>query len=277
MFIKSLGLAAGLCYLTLGFNAGSTAAAQSMKPPKVLLIDVEYLKPTTTTAAHQKSESVFVKQAQQAKTPEHWLAMSALTGQPRALFVFGYDSLAEYQKQHIDLLAQQPEFGASIDQALGEDGQLLSSAEAALYRYRDDLSHEQGADIGKMRYMEISRVQLRPGHGPEWEAYLKMLQAALDKFEPQRHLAVFQSLYGRENGGVWLLLIPLKSLEEADALADSRESLPKKMGEADATKFRGLAAASIDHSQRNLFAFDPAMSYASEEVSKSDPAFWNKK
>jgi hypothetical protein len=128
-----------------------------------------------------------------------------------------------------------------------------------------------------MRYMEITRVQLRPGHGPEWESYLKMLQSALDKFAPDRHIAVFQSLYGRENGGLWLLFIPLKSLDEADQLATDREGLSKKMGAADADKFRGLVAASVDHSQRNLFAFDPAMSYPPDSMAKSDPAFWGKK
>jgi hypothetical protein len=66
-------------------------------------------------------------------------------------------------------------------------------------------------------------------------------------------------------------------LDEADQLATNREDMSKKMGAADADKFRGLVAASVDHSQRNLFAYDPAMSNPPDAWVKSDPTFWGKK
>jgi hypothetical protein len=276
MLSKRKGICTGICVAVLGLTGLGAARAQESGPPKILLIDVEYLKTTTSMSAHQKSESAFVNAATQAKAPERWTALTSLTGQPRALFFFGFDSLAEYEKTHVSQMSN-PETGPTIDRLLAEDGALLSSSEGALYKYREDLSHKATVDIGKMRYMEITRVQLRPGHGPEWESYLKMLQSALDKFSPDRHIAVFQSLYGRDNGGVWLLFIPLRSLDEADQVATDREGLAKKMGDTDANKFRELVAASIDHSQRNLFAFDPAMSYPPDSWVKSDPAFWGKK
>jgi hypothetical protein len=277
MLHKMTGLCAGLCFAVSGIAGVQTAAAQEGGgPPKILLIDVEYLKPTTSMGAHQKSESAFVNAAKQANLQERWTAMNSLTGQPRALFIFGYDSLAEFEKTHLEPMSH-PEMAASMDTMMSEDGALLSNSEGALYKYREDLSHKANVDIAKMRYMEITRVQLRPGHGPEWESYLKMLQSALDKFSPDRHIAVFQSLYGRDNGGLWLLFIPLKSLDEADAIATDREGLAKKMGAADADKFRGLVAASVDHSQRNLFVYDPAMSYPPDAWVKEDPGFWGKK
>ncbi|MCU1312261.1 MAG: hypothetical protein JWM54_18, partial [Acidobacteriaceae bacterium] len=271
MLHKMTRLCAGLCPAVLcpavlglavsGMAGIQTAAAQEAGgPPKILLIDVEYLKTTTSMAAHHKTESAFVDAAKQANAPERWTALASLTGQPRDLFIFGFDSLADYEKNHLSPMSH-PELAATIDTLTADDGALLSTSEGALYKYREDLSHKANVEIGKMRYMEITRVQLKPGHGPEWEQYLKMLQAALDKFTPDRHLAVFQSLYGRENGGLWLLFIPLKSLDEADRLTADREGLTKKMGAADADKFRGLVAASLDHSQRNLFVYDPAMSY----------------
>jgi hypothetical protein len=277
MLSKTTGMCTGICLALAGLTGlGEARAQEGSGPPKILLIDVEYLKTTTSMSAHEKAESAFVTAAKQANAPERWTGLTSLTGQPRALFIFGFDSLADYEKNHVSQMSN-PESGPTIGRLVAEDGELLSSSEGALYKYREDLSHKPGVDIGKMRYMEITRVQLRPGHGPEWESYLKMLQSALDKFTPDRHIAVFQSLYGRDNGGVWLLFIPLKSLDEADQLATNREDMSKKMGAADADKFRGLVAASVDHSQRNLFAYDPAMSNPPDSMVKSDPTFWGKK
>lgn len=276
MLHKISGLCAGICLAVLGTTGLQTAAAQQQGPPKILLIDVEYLKTTTSMAAHHKAESAFVTAAKQANAKERWTGLTSLTGQPRALFVFGYDSLAEYEKSHVNV-AGQADFAATVDSLSAEDGALLSNSEGSLYRYREDLSHKPNVDIARMRYMEITRVVLRPGHGPEWEQYLKTLQSALDKFSPDRHLAVFQSLYGRDNAGVWLLFIPMKSLDEADQVTADRDGLAKKMGEADANKFRELVAASVDHSQRNLFAYDPVMSYPPDSWVKEDPDFWGKK
>ena len=73
---------------------------------------------------------------------------------------------------------------------------------------------EPGVAIATMRYMQITKVTVRPGHGGEWEEYLKMFRSNLDKAEPGRHIALYQSAYGSENGGIWLLITPMKSLSK---------------------------------------------------------------
>jgi hypothetical protein len=49
------------------------------------------------------------------------------------------------------------------------------------------------------------------------------------------------------------------------------------MGEDGMKRFAELSAAAIDWSENNLFAFDPAMSYAWPEWIKADPEFWSPK
>ena len=49
------------------------------------------------------------------------------------------------------------------------------------------------------------------------------------------------------------------------------------MGDTNLKHYRELAAASVESSQRNLYAFDPAMSYASDEMVSADPTFWKRK
>ena len=280
MFSKTIGLCAGLCLCMGGIGVLPVAGAQEAggkvtSPPKVLVIDVENLKPGTSGSAHQKSESAFVEASQKSKSSPHYLAMDALSGPPRSLFFFSYDSFAALEKEH------QQEMGdaglsADIDRAYAEDGELLSSMSRNIYTLREDLMQETGVDIPTMRYMQIIRVRIRVGHQQEWEEYLKMLRANLDKAEPGRHIALYQSAYGWDNGGMWLLITPMKSLSEVDAADANSAKFREAMGEANMKHYRELAAACVESSQRNLFAFNPEMSYVQDDWVTVDP-FWKHK
>lgn len=280
MLSKSIGFGAGLCLCMGGIcglphlNAQSTAAALN-PPPKVLVIDVENLKPSTTGSAHQKTESAFVAAAQKSKVAEHYMAMDALSGPPRALFFFSYDSFAALEKQHQQEMGDAT-LAADIDQAYAADGELLSSMSRNVFTLRDDLSHNAPCAIATMRYMQISRIIIKPGHQQDFEEYLKMFDSGLDKTEPGRHVAVYQSAYGWENGGVWLIITPMKSLDEVDAADANSAKFRENMGEANMKHYHELAAEAIASGQRNLFAFDPAMSYVPDTWVSAD-AFWKHK
>jgi hypothetical protein len=127
-----------------------------------------------------------------------------------------------------------------------------------------------------MRYMQISRITIKPGHQAEWEEYLKMFASNLEKTEPGRHVAVYQSSYGWENGGVWLVITPMKSLDEVDSADANTAKFRENMGDANMKHYRELAAATIQSGQRNLFAFDPEMSSVRDEWVTADP-FWKHK
>ena len=281
MLSKTIGFCAGLC-LCIGGVSGlpnanaQEAAAKSTPPPKVLVMDVEWLKPGKGGSVHQKSESAFIQAAEKAKSPQHYVAMQALSGPPRSLFVFSYDSFAAMEKEHQEEVAN-TSLSADIDQAYAADGELLSSMARNIFTLRDDLMPEPGVAIGTMRYMQITRVTVRPGHQGEWEEYLKMLRSTLDKAEPGRHIALYQSAYGWENGGVWLLMTPMKSLSEVDEADANAAKFREAMGDTNMKHYRELAGAAVESSQRNLYAFDPAMSYASDQMVNADPTFWKRK
>jgi hypothetical protein len=99
----------------------------------------------------------------------------------------------------------------------------------------------------------------------------------LDKAEPGRHIALYQSAYGWQNGGIWLLITPLKSLSEVDDADANAGKFREAMGDTDMKHYRELAASAVESSQRNLYAFDPAMSYPSDEMVSGDPTFWKRK
>jgi hypothetical protein len=242
----------------------------------VLVIDLEWLKPGKGGSAHQKTENAFIQANEKAKSPVHYLALQALSGPPRSLFFFSYDSFAALEKEHQQEMSDTT-LSADIDRAYAEDGELLTSTARNIFTLRDDIIPESGVAIATMRYMQITRVTVRPGHQGEWEEYLKMLRSNLDKAEPGRHIALYQSAYGWENGGIWLLITPMKSLSEVDAADASAAKFREAMGDTNMKHYRELAAAAVESSQRNLYAFDPEMSYVSDEMMSADPTFWKRK
>jgi hypothetical protein len=278
MLSKSIGMCAGLCLFVGGVLGLPAARAQetatkATPPPKVLVIDVENMKPGTSPSAHQKTESAFVAAVQKSKVADHYLAMDALSGPPRALFFFSYDSFAALEKQHQQEMGDAT-LSADVDHAYAADGVLLSSMSRNIYTLRDDLSHGAPLAISTMRYMQISLIHVRIGHTQEWEEYLKMYRSNLDKTDPARHIAVYESAYGWENGGVWLLITPMKSLDEVDKANSAK--FREAMGAEDLKHYRELAASAVEAAQRNLFAFNPAMSYVSDEWVSADP-YWKHK
>ena len=281
MLSKTIGICAGLCFCIGGVIGLPAARAQetgakATPPPKVVVIDIEWLKPGKGGSAHQKSENAFIQAAEKAKSKQHYVALQALSGPPRSLFLFSYDSFAALEKERQEEAANAT-LSADIDQAYAADGELLSSMARNIFTLRDDLMPEPGVAIATMRYMQITRVTVRPGHQGEWEEYLKMLRSNLDKAEPGRHIALYQSAYGWENGGIWLLITPMKSLSEVDAADANAAKFRETMGDTNMKHYRELAAAAVESSQRNLYAFDPAMSYVSDEMMNGDPTFWKRK
>ena len=173
MLSRTIGLCAGLCLCISGVFGLPAAraqetAAKATPPPKVLVIDIEWLKPGKGGSAHQKSESAFIQAAEKAKSNQHYVALQALSGPPRSLFLFSYGSFAALEKERQEEEANTT-LSADIDQAYAADGELLSSMARNIFTLRDDLMPESGVAIATMRYMQITRVTVRPGHQGEWE------------------------------------------------------------------------------------------------------------
>lgn len=271
-------LSLGLCLLLGGL---STTAAQEksdgvMPPPKVLVVIREFLKPGKSGAPHQKTESAFVQAFSAAKWPTHYLAMDSLSGASRSLFFIGYDS---FQAWESDSLATQKNatLSAALDRASVADGELLTTLESSTLVYREDYSLHAPVKIAQMRYFEISRFQVRPGHEKDWETLVKMYLSGYEKAVPNAHWATYESMYGADNGGVYIVITPMKSASEIDqGLADSKQ-FAASMGEDGMKKLSELAASCIESTQTNLFMFNPKMSYVSDQWIQADPGFWKPK
>ena len=262
--------------LTLLSLSAVTLVAQdySMAPPKVLVVQREFLKPGVSGAPHMKTESAFVQAMTAAKWPTRYLGMDSLSGASRALFLVGYDSFAAWEK---DTLATQKNatLAAALDRASQADGPLLTGYDGGVLAYRDDLSlRPTAANIAQSRYFDIIRFKVRPGHEKEWEDVAKMYVDGLGKATTDAHWATYQSVYGGDNGGVYLIFTAMKSLAEVDTGMANDKKFADQMGAEGMKKISEMSAASVQDVQENLFSFNPKMSYPPDAWVKADPSFW---
>lgn len=274
---NSKRLSLGLCLLSIG--SGISSAQENMGPPKVLVIQREFLKPGKAGSTHEKSESAFVRAMTAAKWPTHYFGMDSLSGPSRSLFFVGYPSFEAWEK---DNLATQKNvtLSAAFDRASNADGELLSLYESSTSVYREDMSLRAPANIAQMRYFEITQFVVRPGHERDFEALAKMYVDGFGKAVPNAHWATFERQYGASSGpstgDVFIVINPMKSLAEVDSgFADSKK-FESSLSDSEKRKMAELTAACVDSVQTNLFAFDPKESYAPDEWIKAD-SFWKPK
>jgi hypothetical protein len=270
-------LARTLLGLSLVAAYGSVIAAQE-KPQgnqSVLQITREYTKPGKAGMAHDQTESAFVEAMARAKWPTHYLGMTSLSGQQRALFLTWYPSFDAWEKDTL-ATAKNTELSGALDRDSVADGELLSSVDQSVLIYHEELSLRPMSvtDLSPMRYLEISVYHIRPGHDAEWNEAVKMVKAAYEKAVPNAHWGMYEEVFGGE-GGTFVVLTARKTLAEIDrGFSTEDKEFEAAMGEDGMKKLDGLVSASIESSQHQLFAFNAHMSYVDEQWIKADPDFW---
>lgn len=280
---KYFGSFAGLCLVFTGLIsigsinlAAQDQAASTTPPPKVLEIIVETLKPGQSGSPHLKTEAAFPQAFRDAKWPQHYLGMDALSGRQRAVFFVGYDSFDAWQKD-TDATMKNSTLAAALDSASIADGALLESLETSVYAYREDLSLRAPVDIPHMRYMEITIFNVRSGHEKDFEDLAKLYSAAFQKV-PHAHWATFQKMYGTQTSGSrFIAVTPMKSLAEVDQEIIDGSGMEKSMSADELKKLRELSAAAIESSESNLVSFNSKMSYVADSWAQADPTFWGQK
>jgi len=251
------------------------AAAQATTPPappKVLVIQREYLKPGKAGAIHASSEANFVRAVTDAKWATHYIAMDSMSGPTRALFMSGYDSFDAWGKDQETTNAN-PALSAAIDQASLTDGELLTRYESLVYLYHPEMSLHATVDISHARYWQLQTFHVKPGHDKDWSDLVKIYTDGFANL-PAANWATYESQFAEDNGGVWVVITPLKNLGEVDnAMADGAKFWTG-LSAANQKRVGDLAAASIESSQKNVFAVNPKESYVDPAWVTSAPEIW---
>jgi hypothetical protein len=249
--------------------------AEMSSPPKVLVIEREFVKPGKSGSLHEKSESAFVNAMVAAKWPTHYFAASSMSGKPRVLFFVGYPSFEAWERDN-HAMEKNATLSAAFDRASIADGELLTEFQQSVFSFDPDISLRATGGVAKSRYFEISQYHVKPGHRAEFMELAKLYRDGFEKASPTANWAVFDSYYGEDNGGLYIAISKMTSLAEDDASMGDDKKFADAVGSNTMKKVRELTASCLDSAQTNLFEFSPKMSYPPDEWVKAD-AFWKPK
>jgi hypothetical protein len=253
-------------------TASLLIAQDAPQPPKVLAIFREDIK-EGKGAAHEQSESRFMRAAAAAKFPVNVLGLQAMTGASQAWFLEAHDSFESIGKTMAAM--QNPEL-ATLDTL---DGEFRSGSRSYIAVYRPELSfHGQQLmqTLPKMRYFNIIIMRARPDHEQDFAELGKMAVAAFERSMDQQPMATYQVVSGAPNG-TYIFFEPCASLKTLDAAPERSHNMFQAMGDAGAKRFTKMAGETIAQTETLLFAIDPKMSYVSQQIIAGDPAFWTPK
>jgi hypothetical protein len=262
--------------LTIAALGSLLTAAQDMTaPPKVLQIQREFIKPGKAGMIHDKSESSFVAAMARAKWPTHYVALSSMSGKTRALYLVGYDSFADWQKD-IDATGKNAALSAEVDKISQSDGELLDAFDAGILYYDPDKSYRPIGDLSDIRYVEVTEYTLQPGHGKDWENLVKMVVDGHKKAGTNANWATYELQYGGA-GDTYVIFSGDKGLKDIDDGFLDGKKFEAALGEEGMKKLDELYSHTVASSDSELFSVNPKQSYPPDAWVKANPEFWKPK
>ena len=251
------------------------AAAQNPGPPPVLQIVREDIRPGMM-GPHSKEANTTVRIWTKAKSPHHRLALVPVAGNENEVtYLWPFESLAAFGKAQQDLDRIGETYKADFDRNRHSGEDYHSAQRDMLARLRPDLSYNGPVDIAHCRFMRIETIRVRPGHVSEFEEGRKIMKAAHEKAKVDENMAVYQVVGGAQSG-TYLVLIPWKSMAEADGgqPPPHGKAYQDALGDSGAKKMASLASDSIVFNDVNIYAFNPELSYVVKEWVDADPGYW---
>jgi hypothetical protein len=264
---------AGLAFTPAPTALAQHEAGQDQGPSKYLYLENQELKPNQTFA-YAKSVAVEVQGLRDAKAPEHFVGMWAITGAGHVLYLHGFDSFAELQKGHETTFGT-PKALDALRSAEAGQAPLVATEHDSIYSYEKDLSLNANVDLSKMRFMRILLFHVRSGQDQEFRRVAKLFVKAYQSALPDARWAMFQKMYGVGSDSTYILVTPMESLGYVDGILGSDKKFAEGVGEDQLATLQKSADAAVESSESDLFAFDPQLSYVPDSWLTSD--FWGKK
>lgn len=267
-------LVAGSCPFAAPAAFAQNQSSQVTPPPTYLFLTNEAEKPGVNEA-HVNNEAKMADALRDANSSFHALALEAITGSPRVLFIHGFGSFADLQKEHMAMMGN-AQLKATLDTGGATDGTFLTDTSNSIYKYREDLSLRAPVDLPQMRVFELTLFHVRAGHEHDFETLAKEYAKAFDSM-PSVHWAVFEKVYGKSGGATFLVATPMKSMTDVDQEQMDDSKLPTTVSAEQLQSMRELGARTIESSESDLFAINRKMSYEPASWATASPDFWGKK
>lgn len=267
--------AIGLCLACVA-PLSSQMAAQTQEEatvPQVLMVVREQIK-EGREAAHVKAEEAWPRIFQKGNVKTHYLGMTTESGPSEAWFLEPYDSFGGMEKARAEI--EQSPMAADLEVANAQDGELRTGSRTMLAVFRGDLSYhpaEAMSSLPKCRHMGVTVLRIKYGHDAELAQAAKLLIDGDEKSGSDQPVLTYQVVSGGPSG-TYLLFSPMDSLARMDAAPARMAAARQAMGDRNRQHFDTLAPEIVQSSEGLLFAFNPRMSYVSQEFAAGDPEFW---
>jgi hypothetical protein len=254
--------------------AAQDASTATASAPKYLQVIVEYPKPGKGGLAHDKTEGAFVEAMRKAKFPLHYTAYNAISGRARAIYLGAFNSFDELQKAN--KIYDAPAVASEFERINVADGELLNDAHTLIFSSDPELSYHSKTPGPQNRYLEADIVEVKPGHGKDFEDLMKLYMAVFDKAGTTQHWGAYRLEYG-ESVGEYVFLTASNSEAEIDQRFSEDPKIGAALTDDDKKKIRELRAASIETERVELYSVNPAQSYVSDDYIQADSGFWKPK
>jgi hypothetical protein len=272
----------GLCFLIAGLTLSPAPpalaqqeAGQTHSPSKYLYLSNVELKPEQA-GAYGKLEGEEVDALRAAGAPNHYVAMWSITGGTRVIYMHGFQSFADLQKNHDSTLAL-TKLQDTLKADDAQEASLIAERHSSIYSYEKDLSLGDPIDLSKMRFMRILLFHVRSGHDQDFEHVVKLFAKAYQSSIPEARWAMFEKMYGVGSDNTYILVTPMESLSVVDDMHDNSKKFHDSIGEDQLQILRNGLDADVESSESDLFAFGPKISYVPDSWISSSPDFWGKK
>jgi hypothetical protein len=267
-----------LCLFLAVAGTGIAIAQDSdaTKPPAVIQINREWLKPGKAGMMHDKTEAAFVATMNKSKLQGHYIALNSMTGKARALYLTRYPSFEAWENDN-KLVEKNSSLSAELDRDAVGDGELLDGTDSAVLTYEEELSFHPRPDFSHARYYELTAFRVRLGHDKQFRDVTKMYKEALEKAGMSVHWGMYSLMYGGD-GGTYISLTHRDSLTEIDkGITEGKKFVEAAGGEEAAAKLDQQFGEAVESVRAELFSINPRQSYVDEATITADPEFWRPK
>jgi hypothetical protein len=261
---------AGLSFALAGCPAAFAQTA-AVPPPNILNIETINIKPYTD-GPYDKVASEYPALSQGLKDPMHFVAMEALTGAPRAIYVSGFDSFEALQKNE-EWIPSDATADAKIEELDARQAAYISEVHHTLWHYRPDLSNNvTGADIPHSHYWEVIIFHMRHGHAEHFAELTRLYRDAYLKIGQNIPWSSYEGMMGVTDS--YLVLVPMTSLKDEDnGLAHQRE-FDAALGNEGKNRMNKLTEENVASVEDNLFMVNPEWSFVEKFWVDADPQYW---
>ena len=258
--------------LALAGSLAVHAQTPPVPPPNILDVEMINLKPDLD-GPYDKVASEYPALSEQLKDPTHVMAMAALTGTPRAIYLSGYDSFEALQKSE-EWLIGDAATDAKFDAQDAREAPYISEVHHTLWHYRPDLSNNvTGADIPHSHYWEVMIFHMRSGHAEQFEELTKLYRDANLKIGQNTPWSAYEGMMGVTDA--YLVLVPMTSLKDEDTALAHKKQFGAALGDEGKRRINKLSEENVTSVEDNLWMVNPEWSYVEKSWIESDPQYWS--